>query len=114
MNGFYTISSQLLNYMVFFVNDTLRKMFTICASQVVKNLVFLSRNIHHIVTENQLDEEEQKKFSVCWLARRMVREANFEVINNPKVTLKVMYTKSVLLQDNVCDWVSEKALCMFV
>ncbi|XP_025097744.1 small subunit processome component 20 homolog [Pomacea canaliculata] len=58
------------------------------ALQVVKNLVFLSRNIHHIVTENQLDEEEQKKFSVCWLARKMVREANFEVINNPKFTLK--------------------------
>ncbi|XP_053397711.1 small subunit processome component 20 homolog [Mercenaria mercenaria] len=63
------------------------------ASQVIKNMIFLTkcaRYMSQIEQEPGEGEEEDKVkgLSVLWLVRKMVREANHEAINNNKMTIK--------------------------
>ncbi|XP_064627386.1 small subunit processome component 20 homolog [Lineus longissimus] len=59
------------------------------AEQIIKNLVFLSKAIRVITSqEPPSDETELTTLHLQWLTKKMTREAKFEATTNPKVTLK--------------------------
>ena len=71
------------------------------AEQVIKNLAFMAKLLVHggqcskmeadeAEEEDEVDENEQLKhdLSVSWLIKKVTREANYELVNKPKETIK--------------------------
>lgn len=63
-------------------------------------MIFLVKTIYRHTTngtsEENKEENTDKWWSVTWLVRKMIKEANFEVINNPKITIKVILSGILL------------------
>ena len=81
------------------------------ANQVIKNLVFIAKvaklnsqstnaNIEE-AEDSENDNTSQKRLSVPWLVRKMVREANHEAVSNTKTTIKVSSTLDSLTKKSV-------------
>ncbi|KAK7107774.1 small subunit processome component 20 homolog [Littorina saxatilis] len=52
------------------------------AFEITKNMVFIAKAYH------TSDTEDKNAITVLWLTRRLMKEANYEKINTPQVTLK--------------------------
>ncbi|XP_063423263.1 small subunit processome component 20 homolog isoform X1 [Mytilus trossulus] len=52
------------------------------SDQVIKNMVFITKVTKH------LPEDNEQRLSIPWLVRKMVREANHEVVSNTTTTFK--------------------------
>ncbi|KAK3096539.1 hypothetical protein FSP39_001125 [Pinctada imbricata] len=81
------------------------------ANQIIKNLVFIAKVTRHITQHADWSDPsqcngmegntDQKKISVSWLVRKMIKEANHEAVSNTKVTLK---------RSSVFKWVAAVSL----
>lgn len=53
--------------------------------QIVKNMVYLAKMYH----TSGAAADDKTAITVSWMARKLMKEANLEKINNPQITLKV-------------------------
>lgn len=51
----------------------------------MKNMVYLAKMYH----TSDAAADDRTAITVSWMARKLMKEANLEKINNPQITLKV-------------------------
>ena len=61
------------------------------ADQIIKNMVFVAKVTKH------LPDSDNCRLSLPWLIRKMVREANHEVVSNATTTVKVSQLNLLLV-----------------
>ena len=71
----------------------------------MKNMVFLAKAYH------STDTEDETAITVPWMARKLIKEANLERINNAAVTIKVGTERVCVC---VCVCVCFKPWCVCV
>jgi hypothetical protein len=61
------------------------------AEQIVKNLAFMAKLLKTYDYNNESGEIESLKhnINVEWLIKKVIKEANYELVNKPKETIKV-------------------------
>lgn len=70
------------------------------AEQIVKNLAFVVKIINRFETEMKDLKESgilDHDLNFAWLIRKVIKEANYELVNKPKETIKVILLKMSLI-----------------
>jgi len=61
------------------------------AEQIVKNLAFMVKLLktHNYNNESGEIESLKHNINIEWLIKKVIKEANYELVNKPKETIKV-------------------------